>query len=149
MRVHDIGELLKNNPDLQVLQDNQVNTAARRQHVQAQRQSLEQRFMALWILIQGHELEAEVRFDDKRRWRFDFAHVPSKVAIEIEGGTWTHGRHNRASGYSRDCEKYNAATAQGWRLFRLTSDMLTDEQAMDRLYQIKESISRFAKEPSQ
>lgn len=61
----------------------------------------------------------------RRRWRFDFAHLDSRVAIEIEGGTWTNGAHSRGKHFAEDCEKYNAAVRSGWRVFRLTGEMIT------------------------
>jgi len=70
--------------------------------------------------------EQEYRFHPKRRWRFDFALVEDKIAIEIEGGTWINGRHSRALGYTKDCEKYNTAALMGWRILRFTSDMIRD-----------------------
>lgn len=73
--------------------------------------------------------EREYRFDPDRRWRFDFAWPEHRVAFEIEGGTWTGGRHTRGAGFSADCEKYNAAALQGWRVFRVTTDMVRDGRA--------------------
>ena len=60
-----------------------------------------------------------------RRWRFDFAWpAPYFVAVELEGGVWSGGRHTRGSGFSSDAIKYNAATAAGWAVLRFTSTML-------------------------
>jgi very-short-patch-repair endonuclease len=87
---------------------------------------LEATFLYYWRAINGPPLTPEYRFDPKRRYRLDFAYVPAKVAIECEGGTWTQGRHSRGNGYTQDCIKYNLATADGWRIFRLTSDMLAN-----------------------
>ena len=53
------------------------------------------------------------------------ARGPARVAVEVEGGTWGRGRHSRGGGYSADCEKYNAAVAAGWAVFRVTGDMIT------------------------
>lgn len=64
----------------------------------------------------------EHRFDPKRRWRFDFAFPDQMVAVEIEGGVWTGGRHTRGKGYAADLEKYNAAALAGWRVFRFTTE---------------------------
>jgi hypothetical protein len=61
---------------------------------------------------------AEHRFCPGRRFRFDYAFVEHKVAIEIEGGIWTQGRHTRGSGFAGDMEKYNIAATMGWRLLR-------------------------------
>jgi hypothetical protein len=58
---------------------------------------LETRFLLLWRSIDGPPLEREFRFHPKRRWRADFAHLPSRSLIEIEGGIWIQGRHNRAA----------------------------------------------------
>lgn len=87
---------------------------------------LEAAFDTYWRIIAGPGLEAEYRFDTQRHWRLDRAHLVARVAIELDGGTYSGGRHTTGSGYARDCEKLNAATAQGWAVFRLTSDMLRD-----------------------
>jgi hypothetical protein len=68
------------------------------------------------------EPEREYRFHPTRKWRFDLAYpdmVP-KLAIEIEGGSWIMGRHNRAKGFQADLCKYNAAVGLGWRILRYT-----------------------------
>lgn len=91
--------------------------------------TLERTFATFWRQLGGPELTPEYRFAPPRRWRFDFAHPASRVAIELDGGTWTGGRHSRGAGYSGDCEKFNAAAALGWLVFRLTSDMLRDDPA--------------------
>lgn len=72
----------------------------------------------------------EHRFDPSRRWRFDRAWLHSKIAVEIEGGTWIKGRHSRGAGMRADAEKYNAATLQGWRVLRFTGDMVKDGSAI-------------------
>lgn len=69
----------------------------------------------------------EVRFDSVRRWRFDRGWPDRKVAIELEGGAWQMGRHQRPQGFAADCEKYNAAVALGWRILRFTASMLEND----------------------
>lgn len=86
---------------------------------------LERKFTLCWLAANGPPLEREYRFDPDRKWRFDFAHVASKHAIELEGGIWGNGAHSRGVGYTKDCEKYNAATLAGWRVLRFTGDMIT------------------------
>ena len=61
----------------------------------------------------------EHRFDPTRRWRFDYCILDKMIAIEIEGGIYSNGRHTRGSGFEKDMEKYNTATSQGWRLIRV------------------------------
>lgn len=86
---------------------------------------LEDRFALLWRALKGPPLAREVRFHETRRWRFDFACPEARVAIELEGGVWSGGRHTRGSGFSEDCIKYHAAAVGGWTVFRLTGRMLT------------------------
>lgn len=75
----------------------------------------------------------EHRFDPSRRWRFDFAWLPQKVAVEIDGGTWIGGRHTSGAGYERDCHKLNAAVLAGWRVLRFTTGMVQDGSAIDAI----------------
>ena len=100
---------------------------------------LEHMFITLWRIIGGPALEAEYRFHPQRRFRFDFAYPAAMVAIELEGGQYTGGRHTRPMGYAADCEKYNLAAAMGWRVFRFTRSML-EENPADHLMQVKEVI---------
>ena len=62
----------------------------------------------------------EFKFHSVRRWRFEYAHEEKKIAVEIEGGAFSGGRHTRGTGFIKDMEKYNAAAKLGWRLFRYT-----------------------------
>jgi very-short-patch-repair endonuclease len=62
----------------------------------------------------------EHRFDPDRKWRFDFAWPAARVALEVEGGVWTGGRHTRGKGFLADVEKYNRAAVLGWRVLRTT-----------------------------
>jgi hypothetical protein len=74
--------------------------------------------------------EREFRFAPPRRWRFDLAWPQRKLSVEVEGGTWVQGRHTRGAGMRGDCEKYNAAVLDGWRVLRFTSDMIRDGSAL-------------------
>lgn len=60
----------------------------------------------------------------ERVWRFDFAWLDAKVALEVEGGIWTQGRHTRGAGFLGDIAKYNRATELGWSVFRTTPSEL-------------------------
>jgi very-short-patch-repair endonuclease len=78
----------------------------------------------------------EFRFHPERKWRFDFAFEEIKLAVEVEG----FGRHQTFAGYSRDCEKYNAATLLGWKVLRYTTGMvLSGEAISDVLRAIQDS----------
>jgi hypothetical protein len=69
---------------------------------------------------------AELRFAPPRRWRFDYAWPDHRVALEVDGGIWTAGRHTRGAGWLKDTEKLNTAASLGWRLLRTTPDGLHD-----------------------
>jgi hypothetical protein len=62
----------------------------------------------------------------KRKWRIDwyFEVNGKKVALEVEGGVWTSGRHTRGSGFIKDMEKYNTAATEGIFLLRVTPNDL-------------------------
>src|SRR4051812_23319814 len=83
-------------------------------------------------------VEREYRFDPLRRWRFDFAVVDKKLGIEVEGGTWTNGRHNRGSGMAADCIKYANAVLQGWAILRFTTEQVISGYAIDTILQYLE-----------
>ena len=65
-----------------------------------------------------------------RRWRVDFAWVDQLVALEVEGGIYTQGRHNRPQGFNDDAEKYNALALAGWVVLRVTADHIKSGQAL-------------------
>lgn len=83
-----------------------------------------------WFAEHGLTAVPEYRFDPHRKWRFDFVLMRGDVlservvALEVEGGAWTGGRHTRGSGFVKDIEKYNAATLQGWKVLRCVPDDL-------------------------
>jgi very-short-patch-repair endonuclease len=63
---------------------------------------------------------SEHKFLENRKFRFDFAWIDCKLAVEIEGGVWSNGRHTRGVGYVKDMEKYNLAVKNGWKVLRFT-----------------------------
>jgi very-short-patch-repair endonuclease len=85
----------------------------------------EERFIILWEMLTRIPLQREYVFYPGRRWRFDFAHVATRIAVEVNGGVWISGRHNRGQGYINDCEKMFHAAELGWRVFPLTPEQIT------------------------
>ena len=65
-------------------------------------------------------------FATPRKWRFDFAWVAQKMALEVDGAMWVQGRHSRGSGLLKEHEKFNAAASLGWRVFRCTPQNVGD-----------------------
>lgn len=62
----------------------------------------------------------EYRFHPFREWRLDLAYTQHRLGIEIEGGIFRFGRHNRPAGMMADMEKYNAAALMGWLVYRIS-----------------------------
>lgn len=77
--------------------------------------------------------EREFRFHPERRWRADFAWPDRKIIAECEGAVWVNGRHTRGSGFTADCEKYNAAALLGYRLFRFHAQSIKSGDAVRTL----------------
>lgn len=94
---------------------------------------------ALYLRHLGVDFAREYRFHVTRRWRFDFAIFPLR-AVEIEGGVFSSGRHTRGNGFSQDCEKYNEATALGWRVYRFPTAAVRDGSAFDFLERAEPKI---------
>lgn len=81
----------------------------------------------------GQLVVSERKFDEKRNWRFDFAIPHLMIAIEIEGGVHTGGRHTRGVGYTKDMEKYNRAIELGWLLLRYTPDQRYNAATIEQI----------------
>lgn len=77
--------------------------------------------------------EREYKFHPTRKWRFDFAWPEKKIALEVEGGTWVGGAHNRGAHFESDAEKYNEAAILGWRILRVNNKMVEDNRAVSFL----------------
>lgn len=58
---------------------------------------------------------AEFQFCETRKFRFDFAFVDYKTAVEMNGQIWKKGGHNTGTGLLRDYEKNNLAATLGWQ----------------------------------
>jgi very-short-patch-repair endonuclease len=76
--------------------------------------------------------EDEVYFLDNRMFRFDFANRQYKIAVELDGGTFSKGKsgHTSGKGIAQDMEKYNLATLLGWRVFRFDAPAVKEGRAI-------------------
>jgi very-short-patch-repair endonuclease len=73
-----------------------------------------------------------------KNWRFDFAFIDQKVAVEIEGGAWTGGRHTRGKGFAEDLLKYDAAMNMGWVVYRCDGSMVKQGAAINTIIKLLE-----------
>jgi very-short-patch-repair endonuclease len=73
----------------------------------------------------------ELKFHPTRKWRFDLAFQDQQLAIEIDGAVFMQGRHSRGVGITKDCEKICEAVILGWRVMRVTTDMVKSGEALN------------------
>ena len=81
---------------------------------------------------------AEYQFFPPRKFRFDYAihsqwEGMGNLAVEIDGGIWTGGRHTRGLGFQRDMEKLNLAAIEGWSVLRFTPKQVLSGEAEQTL----------------
>ena len=75
----------------------------------------------------------EFKFHPTRKWRLDLCWPDHKLALEIEGGVFTNGRHVRPTGFMKDIEQYNALSIQGYGLLRFTPQQMESCESYDFL----------------
>jgi hypothetical protein len=87
-------------------------------------------------------------FDADRNWTFDRAWPERKIALEVDGGNRMAviskrtgkpvaiGRHTLSADYS----KINAATMQGWSVFRFTPEMIRSGEAFATIHDVLEPL---------
>lgn len=86
--------------------------------------------------------EREYRFHPARRFRFDVAWPDRMLAVEVDGGNWVNGAHNRGSGRKRDNEKQNLAVLGGWRVLRFTGTEVKTGEALAAIEEAFKWIQR-------
>ena len=91
----------------------------------------------------GIGYERELMLIPSRRFRFDFLLAQFALVIEVEGGTWSGGRHTTGAGFRSDCFKYNAALELGYRVLRYTTDMVTRGEAIAQVERIVAAESAY------
>jgi hypothetical protein len=123
-------KMLKDNPDLKFdgIDENDL-----------QGSDLEARFLELWKRYDGPELAREVEFHPVRGWKFDFLHIPTAIAFEIEGIGGKRSRHTSFKGYKEDALKYSEAALMGYKVIRLVTGF-TDEEVMNYVSRLKQLI---------
>lgn len=75
---------------------------------------------------------AELKFHGTRKWRFDYAFLDAKLAVESEGGVFLKegSRHSRGAGFRNDTIKYAEALILGWRVLRVLPEQIANGQAL-------------------
>lgn len=76
--------------------------------------------------------EYEYLFAPPRKWRFDIAFSGSRfgVAVEIQGGLFSGGRHVRGPALLKEYEKINEAQILGYKVLFVTPKQIDSGEAM-------------------
>jgi len=78
-------------------------------------------------IIQVYKLPVPKREYVFHKFRFDYVYIGLKIAIEIDGGTFSrYGGHATGKRYQRDCIKNNLAQVEGWAVLRADREMIMD-----------------------
>lgn len=88
----------------------------------------------------GKGLRARLEAAGLRDWRFDFALPELRLAVEVEGGGWSGGRHTRGGGFAEDLRKYDAAARLGWTVYRCDPSMIRAGHAVETIAILVEQV---------
>jgi len=64
------------------------------------------------------------------RHKVDFVWKDARVVLEVQGGTWSGGRHTRGKGYEGDCWKMAHLQLEGFTVYFATSGQVKRGEAL-------------------
>jgi hypothetical protein len=74
---------------------------------------------------------AEWEFSGHGAWRADYAWPEYALALEVNGGAWVNGRHNRGSHTMDEHRKMNQYAMEGWRVIYTTPKRLLTQETVE------------------
>ena len=92
--------------------------------------------LAAHLQAYGIQFKQEFKFHSERRWKADFHIVGTKILVEVEGAVWANGRHTRPKGYLGDMEKYNAAAALGYQVYRFSTEQVKSGMTIEKILKL-------------
>jgi very-short-patch-repair endonuclease len=90
-------------------------------------------------LMQLPAPERQAKLIPGRRFVHDFCWPRQKLAVEVQGGTWTLGAHSSGAGIERDCEKAALALLAGYRTLAVTGGQVRSGQALTWIHALLET----------
>lgn len=91
---------------------------------------------ALHHIGEGKHIRKRLKAAGLKDWRFDFAWPAWRLACEVEGGSFSGGRHTRGAGFREDCHKYHHAMRLGWTVYRCEASLVKSGDAAALLEQL-------------
>lgn len=83
------------------------------------------------------QVQTEAQFYPGRKWRLDVLIGNASgwpwLAVEIQGGIWTGGKHGRGAGLVKDFEKQAAIAEHGYRFLPVTPQDVRTGVALERI----------------
>ena len=104
----------------------------------------EYRFAAHYVGL-GNGVRERLKQAKLHDWRFDFAWPDLMWAVEVDGGGFINGRHNRGVGFQNDLDKSHAAQEIGWNLYRCSGAMINSGKSIILIAELlkRAQISRY------
>lgn len=103
----------------------------KRETARAKREHWELTLLAQIRALHLPEPTRQYAFHPLRRYRADFAYVPERLLIEVDGGIWLDkGGHTTGAGYQRDRERDCEAVSLGYTVLRVTPAMVKSGKAV-------------------
>ena len=81
----------------------------------------------------GAGIRARLKEAGFQNWVFDFVFEKEKLAVEVQGGTWIGGAHNRGAHMKSDYRKMNNAQKLGYRVLYFDTGMVRNGEAVAML----------------
>ena len=78
----------------------------------------------------GIEHVRKHRYVPDRKFEADFAIIPARLLIEVQGGVYSRAAHGSVTGVLADIERLNLATLHGWWMLRYTPDQVASGEAL-------------------
>jgi hypothetical protein len=74
----------------------------------------------------------------ERAWKLDFAWIGQKIALEVQGGIWSQGRHVRGAALRKEWEKLNELAVRKWAVLYCEPSDLTSAKRIESVFRLIE-----------
>ena len=96
----------------------------------AKREALENLLLHQIRCLKLPKPQRNYKFHPTRKLELDFAWPDLMLAVEVQGGTYSGGKHARGVGYTNDCRKMGEAMALGWVIYWCDTVLVRNGEAI-------------------